>query len=106
MNTQCVPAPENAPQNRVPSNWIPGVSAQTPLPSPASKPVQPSPQLAPVFYTIPEAAAVLNVCTKTVRRLIARRFLTSCNVLRKKLIPREQIERFLKATCDAPVALK
>ena len=46
---------------------------------------------------------VLNVCTKTVRRLIARRYLTASKVLRKKLIPRSQIEAFLKATCENPI---
>jgi len=56
-----------------------------------------------LVYTIPEAAAVLNVSTKTIRRLIDRRFLTPCGALRKKLIPRPQIEAFLKATCDTPI---
>lgn len=56
----------------------------------------------PVFYTIPEAAAALNVCTKTVRRLLDRGLLTSSNALRIKLIPRQQIEEFLKKTCNKP----
>jgi|GEM_PF-1236596 len=76
---------------------------QNTLPSPQSQPVQPSPKLTPVVYTIEETAVVLNCCTKTVRRLIARRYLTPCRVLRKKLIPRDQIEKFLKATCDNPI---
>jgi excisionase family DNA binding protein len=56
----------------------------------------------PLAYDINQAAAALNVCTKTIRRLIARGKLTTCKVLRKVLIPREQIENFLKATCDTP----
>ena len=56
----------------------------------------------PLFYDIKQAAFALNMCTKTVRRLIARGKLTSCKVLRKVLIPREQIEAFIKATCDKP----
>jgi excisionase family DNA binding protein len=107
MTTQCVPAPENNRQNGVEGNWLFGVNgnlaAQTPLPSPESTAVHPSPKLTAVVYTIEEAAAVLNVCTKTIRRLIARRHLTCCKALRKKLIPRSQIEGFLKATCDVPM---
>ena len=56
----------------------------------------------PVLYDIHQAAQVLNMSTKTIRRLLARRKLTSCKVLRKVLIPREQITAFLKATCDKP----
>lgn len=107
MTTQCVPAPENERQNGAIGNWVFGVNGnqavQTPLPAPAAQAVHPSPKLTAVVYTIEEAAAVLNVCTKTIRRLIARRHLTCCKALRKKLIPREQIERFLKATCDVPM---
>jgi len=55
-----------------------------------------------LFYDINQAAFALNICTKSVRRLIARGKLTSCKVLRKILIPRAQIEAFLKATCDQP----
>ncbi len=56
----------------------------------------------PLVYDIDQAALALNVCTKTIRRLIRRGKLTSCKVLRKVLIPRKQIEDFLKATCDKP----
>ena len=107
MKNQCVPAPENGWQNGGQTNWVyPVVTsnpAQTSLPYPVSQGVQSSPKLTPVFYTIEEAAVVLNVCTKTVRRLIARRYLTASKVLRKKLIPRSQIEAFLKATCENPI---
>jgi excisionase family DNA binding protein len=56
----------------------------------------------PLAYDINQAAFALNVCTKTIRRLLQRRKLTSCKALRKILIPREQIENFLKASCDKP----
>jgi excisionase family DNA binding protein len=58
--------------------------------------------LQPLLYDIQQSAQVLNVSTKTVRRLLARRKLTSCNVLRKVLIPRDQLTAFMKATCDKP----
>lgn len=64
------------------------------------QPVQPSP--APLALTVEEAAMALNVSTKTIRRLLLRGILTSSKALRKKLIPRQQIEGFLKATCDTP----
>lgn len=56
-----------------------------------------------LVYTVQEAAAVLNVSTKTIRRLLARRLLTGSKALRKILIPREQLDAFLKATCDKPI---
>jgi len=57
----------------------------------------------PRVYTVEEAAIVLKVSTKTIRRLLARRLLTGSKALRKILIPREQIDAFLKATCDKPI---
>ncbi len=56
----------------------------------------------PLVYTVEEAAAVLKISTKSVRRLLSRGFLTNSSALRKKLIPRQQIEGFLKATCAEP----
>lgn len=56
----------------------------------------------PLLCDINQTAALLNCCTKSVRRLIARRLLTPCNALRKVLIPRSQIEAFIKATCETP----
>jgi len=56
----------------------------------------------PLAYTVEQTAAALNVSTKTVRRLLKRRLLTGSNALRKILIPRQQIDAFLKATCEAP----
>lgn len=59
-------------------------------------------QVEPLFYDINQAAQALNVSTKSVRRLLRVRKLTSCKALRKVLIPRNQIEEFIKASCDAP----
>jgi excisionase family DNA binding protein len=59
-------------------------------------------QMAPLFYDINEAAQVLNMSTKTVRRLLWRGKLTSCKAIRKILIPRKQIEEFIKVSCDTP----
>ena len=56
----------------------------------------------PLVYTVEEEAAVLKISTKSVRRLLARGFLTGSKALRKILIPRQQLEAFLKATCDVP----
>jgi len=61
-----------------------------------------TPRTEPLAYDIKQAAAALNVSTKTIRRLLRRGKLTCCKVLRKILIPREQIENFLKLTCDKP----
>jgi excisionase family DNA binding protein len=56
----------------------------------------------PLAYDIKQAAFALNISTKTVRRLLWRGKLTSCKAMRKILIPRKQVEDFLKATCDKP----
>ena len=58
--------------------------------------------IAPLFYDIDQAAQVLNMSTKSVRRLLWRGRLTSCKAIRKVLIPRKQIEDFIKASCDVP----
>jgi len=60
----------------------------------------------PLAYDINQAAAALNCCTKSVRRLIRRGYFGPCKALRKVLIPRQQIEAFLKATCDTPKNLR
>jgi excisionase family DNA binding protein len=96
--------PKNTNHNRQP-----GVTVDHPANGPLrvcvpatvpSGPVTSNPE--PLVYDINQVAFLLNVCPKTVRRLLARGKLTSCNVLRKVLIPRSQIEAFLKATCDKP----
>jgi excisionase family DNA binding protein len=63
-------------------------------------------RLVPLVYTVEETAAVLNCSTKSVRRLIARGYLCPCKAVRKILIPRKQVEDFLKATCDVPKAFR
>jgi excisionase family DNA binding protein len=56
-------------------------------------------QLKKLFYTVEEAAEVLSVSVKSIRRWIDRQLLTCSNASRKKLIPCEQVEAFVKATC-------
>lgn len=73
-----------------------------PLPSPIRPEWTPESMPTPLAFTVEEAAVALHVSTKTIRRLLSRGVLTSSKALRKKLIPRQQIENFLKATCDAP----
>ncbi len=86
---------QNPAQNNGSLNPLPSPVVATSLPPAAHLPE-------PLAYNINEAAAALNVSTKTVRRLLWRGKLTSCKALRKILIPREQIANFLKATCDKP----
>jgi excisionase family DNA binding protein len=59
-------------------------------------------QIQPLFYDIHQAACALNLSTKSVRRLLWRGRLTSCKAVRKVLIPRKQIEDFIRASCDTP----
>jgi len=75
-----------------------------PAAKPNPAPSAPLPE--PLAYDIKQAAAALNCCTKSIRRLIQRGYLSPCKALRKILIPRPQIEAFLKATCDNPKALR
>jgi len=75
------------------------------LPSPETIAAYTRPEpskLEQLFYDIKQTAFALNMCTKTVRRIIARGKLTPCKVVRKVLIPKAQIEAFIKATCDQP----
>ena len=71
---------------------------------PQPTPVEPAKTapVEPLLYDINQTAAMLNCCTKSVRRLIARGLLKPCSALRKVLIPRQQIEEFIKATCGNP----
>lgn len=59
-------------------------------------------QVEPLFCDIQQAANLLNMSTKTVRRLIWVGKLTRCSAVRKVLIPRKQIDEFIKATCATP----
>lgn len=49
-------------------------------------------------FSINETASILGVAPKTVRRLIQRGLLRSSNSLRHKLIPKQEIQRFLAQT--------
>jgi len=49
-------------------------------------------------YTMQETADILGVSYITVHRLIKRGLLKSSSALRHKLIPKSEIERFLKQT--------
>lgn len=48
--------------------------------------------------SVKETAEALGVCEKTVRRLIQRRLLRASTALRHWLIPKAEIERFLRET--------
>ena len=49
-------------------------------------------------FRVDEVAEMLGISQQSVRRLIARRLLKPSKALRHLLIPRRQIEEFLKAT--------
>ena len=47
-------------------------------------------------YSLKETAAMLGICEKSVRRLIYRELIRPCRALRHILIPKTEIERFLR----------
>lgn len=49
-------------------------------------------------YSVQEAACMLGVCDKSVRRLILRGLIRPSRALRHILIPREELDRFLRDT--------
>lgn len=49
-------------------------------------------------YSVAETANILGISGKSVRRLIARNLIRPSRALRHLLIPRSEIERFLKET--------
>ena len=53
---------------------------------------------APAFITVAQAAVIINVSEKTIRRLIERGIFECSKAIRKKLIPRAQIETFFERT--------
>jgi len=77
-------------------NMITNNTETTPAPAEKTTAIQ------PLFYDIHQAALALNLSTKSVRRLVWRGRLTTCKAVRKVLIPRKQIEEFIKASCDTP----
>lgn len=52
--------------------------------------------LAREAYKIAETAQLLGISSKSVRRLLDRGLLHAIAVLRHKLVPRSEIERFLR----------
>jgi len=60
------------------------------------------PKLAPhpsrLAYSVKEAAHMLGVCDKSVRRLILRGLIRPSRALRHILIPKDELERFLRET--------
>jgi excisionase family DNA binding protein len=52
----------------------------------------------PLFYTVKESALCLNVSEKTIRRFLERGLLKSSKAIRKKLIPRKDVENFFERT--------
>ena len=49
-------------------------------------------------YSLRETAQMLGVCSKTVRQLIARGLIRPSRALRHLVIPKTEIEKFLKET--------
>ena len=49
-------------------------------------------------YSVQEAAHMLGVCDKSVRRLILRGLIRPSRALRHLLIPKEELDRFLRDT--------
>ena len=49
-------------------------------------------------YSLKETAAMLGICDKSVRRLIHRGLIHPSRALRHILIPKTEIERFLRDT--------
>ncbi len=69
-------------------------------PKTASKSTNALPRLG---YTMRETSQMLGVSYMTIHRLLKRGMLKSCSVLRTKLIPRDEIDRFLRETVRAEV---
>jgi excisionase family DNA binding protein len=69
----------------------------TPTIEPIGNAAPPTERLA---FSIHETAATLGLSYHTVLRLLKRGLLRSSNALRHKLIPRSEIERFLRETME------
>lgn len=50
-------------------------------------------------YTIAEAAVYLRVSEKTIRRWIKRNLMRTSKSMRKKIIPGEDVQKFIDKTC-------
>jgi excisionase family DNA binding protein len=51
-------------------------------------------------HTVPETAEILGISTRSVHRLLNRGLLRASKALRKILIPRTEIEKFLRDTTE------
>ena len=56
-----------------------------------------------VFYTVAEVASQFGICHKSVYRLLDRGQLTSSPALRRKMIPRASIEKFITSSLQGGV---
>jgi excisionase family DNA binding protein len=86
--------------NPIPSSPPDGcaeISPQDQAPS-SSPPPAAVPDLPRLAYSVREAADLLGVSEKSIRRLIDRGLLKASRALRHLLIPRKEIERFLERT--------
>jgi excisionase family DNA binding protein len=66
--------------------------------SPAAEKLQFAAGQPRLAFSVSEAAQLLGISEKSVRRLITRRLLRPSRALRHLLIPRKEIERFLDDT--------
>lgn len=62
------------------------------------------PELAPLTYTVPQAAAALNVSDDTVRAMVKREEIPSLRIGRRTLIVRTVLDRWVQEHTNAHVA--
>ncbi|MCC7376098.1 MAG: helix-turn-helix domain-containing protein [Verrucomicrobiales bacterium] len=68
------------------------------IPNPTRLPVTSNPQTERLALSVQETAQLLGVCEASVRRLVARGLIRPSRALRHLLIPRTEVERFLRET--------
>lgn len=61
-----------------------------------TEPVANPPRVTRLAYSTKEAAAAIGQSEQTIRRLIKRGHLGACSVLRHKVIPAAELQRFLR----------
>ncbi|PWU19839.1 MAG: hypothetical protein C5B50_05265 [Verrucomicrobia bacterium] len=87
--------PEGSPRTSGPFTSCAGASPLT------EKHIPSASRLSRVAFNVKETAAMLGICEKSVRRLVARGLLRPSRALRHLLIPKNEIERFLKETVSS-----
>ncbi|MBU6401007.1 MAG: helix-turn-helix domain-containing protein [Verrucomicrobia bacterium] len=105
MNTNDNPAPDLAALHEQPSAVQPvaapagGVpaEAQTEHPRPSAG-IDPQLYATRLAFSVREAAEILGVSEKSIRRLINRRLLKSSRALRHLRIPKSELSRYLETT--------